>query len=118
MTSARVKINFKGEFTFNKIWQINDTMSKIRRECFSETEKYNIMQLIWKISNISKYFEDDISSGRIIDYILKNPSEEFKQFVNEKLSDEESEFDVEKLTQFGIRAINYALKIMDKEKEV
>ncbi len=118
MTSARVKINFKGEFTFNKIWQINDTMSKIRRECFSETEKYNIMQLIWKISNISKYFEDDISSGRIIDYILKNPSEEFKQFVNEKLSDEESEFDVEKLTQFGIKTINYALKIMDKEKEV
>jgi len=117
-TSARLKIDFKGEMTFEKVWQINDLMIKIRRDCFSQTDKYNIMQLIWKTSDISEEFEDDLSAGIIEDYILEKPDEEFKQFVNEKLKDDKSQFDIDKLTKFGMESIKKALSIMDKEKEV
>ncbi|MFX1384089.1 MAG: exonuclease SbcCD subunit D [Promethearchaeota archaeon] len=117
-TAARLKINFTGEMTFEKVWQINDIMVRIRRECFSQTEKYNIMQLLWKTSDFSEFIEDDISPGIIEDYILEEPDEEFKQFVIEKLSDDKSQFNVDKLTRFGMSAIKKALSVMDKEEEV
>ena len=104
--------------TYEKIWLINDLMIRIRRDCFSQPEKNNIFQLIWKISDISEIIENDISPGIIEDYILEKPDEEFRDFVNEKLSAQKSQFDVDKLTKFGMEAIKNALKIMDKEKEV
>ena len=116
-TSARLKLNFIGEITFEKTWQINDLMSMIRREAFSNTEKYNILQLIWKISDISDTLEDDIGRGIIQDYILEKPDIEFKTFIEEKLKDDRSQFDLNKLTKFGINAIKNALNVMDKEKE-
>jgi DNA repair exonuclease SbcCD nuclease subunit len=117
-TSARLKFNFVGEMTFEKVWQINDLMIKLRRKCFSEEETYNIFQLIWQTVDISEYSENDVSPGIIEDYILDNPEQEFKGFVNEKLSNEKTKFDVEKLTFFGMGAIKSALKILDKEEEV
>ncbi len=117
-TSARLKLNFIGEITFEKNWQINDLMSKIRRDVFSQTNKFNILQLIWNISDISEIIEDDIGSGIIEDYILEKPDEEFKIFVEEKLRDDKTQFNIDKLTKFGMEAIKNALKIMDKEKEV
>jgi len=117
-TAARLKFNFEGEITFEKNWQINELMSRIRRDCFSEPEKYNILQLIWKIADLSETFEDDISAGRIQDYILEKPDEEFKTFVNEKLTEEESKFNVDKLTQLGMKALRKALRTMEREKEV
>ncbi|MBY8987900.1 MAG: hypothetical protein KGD61_05550, partial [Candidatus Lokiarchaeota archaeon] len=93
-------------------------MSRIRRDCFSEPEKNNILQLIWKIDDISEKYEDDISAGRIQDYILEKPDAEFKTFVNEKLTEEESKFNVDKLTQYGMRALKKALKTIEREKEV
>ena len=117
-TSARLKFNFVGEMTFEKVWQINDLMIKLRRKCFSEEEKYNIFQLIWQTLDISEYRENDVSPGIIEDYILENPEQEFKNFVNEKLSNEKTKFDVDKLTLFGMDAIKSALKILDKEEEV
>ncbi|MFX0073598.1 MAG: hypothetical protein ACFFAO_21175, partial [Candidatus Hermodarchaeota archaeon] len=117
-TSARLKFNFIGEMTYEKNWQINDIMSKTRRDIFSQSEKFNILQLIWEISDVSEMRENDISPGIIEDYILEHPDDEFKQFVEEKLSDEKSNFNIEKLTQFGIGAIKKALKRMEKEKEV
>ena len=117
-TAARLKFNFSGEITFEKNWQINEIMSRIRRDCFSEPEKNNILQLIWKIDDISEKYEDDISAGRIHDYILEKPDAEFKTFVNEKLTEEESKFNVDKLTQYGMRALKKALKTIEREKEV
>ncbi|MFX1410383.1 MAG: exonuclease SbcCD subunit D [Promethearchaeota archaeon] len=117
-TSARLKFNFNGEITFEKNWQINELISKIRRECFSQPEKYNIMQIIWSISDISETFEDDISAGIIHDYILERPDEEFRIYVEEKLSEDKSQYDIDKLTKFGMNAIKNALKMMEKEKEV
>lgn len=117
-TSARLKFNFYGEMTFEKTWQINDLMLKIRRNCFSQPEKYNILQLIWKISDISETFEYDISAGIVQDYILEKPDDEFKEFVQEKLSEDKTRYDVDKLTEFGMKAIKKALRIMEKEKEV
>jgi len=117
-TAARLKINFSGEITFEKNWLINDMMSSIRRDCFSEPENYNILQLIWKILDISEDLEDDISVGRIQDYILEKPDEEFKTFVNEKLNEEKSNFDIDKLTQIGMRALKKALRTIEREKEV
>ena len=117
-TSARLKFNFSGEITFEKNWQINELISKIRRECFSQPEKYNIMQIIWKISDISETFEDDISAGIVQDYILERPDEEFRIYVEEKLSEDKSQYDINKLTKFGMEAIRNALKMMEKEKEV
>ncbi len=117
-TSARLKFNFKGEMTLEKNWQINELMSKIRREIFSQPYKFNVLQLIWKISDISEDIEDDISTGLIQDYILEKPDEEFKLFVEEKLSEDKTKYDLDKLTDFGMKAIKKALKIMEKEKEV
>ncbi|TKJ22085.1 MAG: hypothetical protein CEE43_07665 [Promethearchaeota archaeon Loki_b32] len=117
-TSARLKFNFEGEIAFEKNWQINDLMLKIRRSCFSQPDKYNMLQLIWKISDISETREDDISAGVIQDYILEKPDDEFKTFVNEKLSEDKTEYNVDKLTEFGMKAIKKALRIMEKEKEV
>jgi len=117
-TSARLKFLFTGEMTFERNWQINEIMSRKRRDCFSQPEIYNIMQLIWKISDISESFEDDISAGIIQDYILEKPDDEFKIFIKEKLNEEKSQYDIEKLTHFGMKAIKKALKIMEKEKEV
>jgi DNA repair exonuclease SbcCD nuclease subunit len=117
-TSARLKFNFVGEMTYEKTWQINELMLKIRRDCFSHSEKFNILQLIWKISDISESFEDDISVGIIQDYILEKPDNEFKTFVQEKLSEDKTQYDVNKLTEFGMKAIRKALQIMEKEKEV
>ncbi|MFX1390436.1 MAG: exonuclease SbcCD subunit D [Promethearchaeota archaeon] len=117
-TSARLKLNFYGEMTYETTWKINDLMLKIRRNCFSQPEKYNILQLIWKITDISESIEDDISAGIIQDYILEQPDNEFKSFVQEKLNEDKTKFDVNKLTQFGMKAIRKALKIMEKEKEV
>jgi DNA repair exonuclease SbcCD nuclease subunit len=117
-TSARLKLNFIGEMTIEKNWQINDLMAKIRRETFSKADKFNILQLIWQISDMSEYIEDDSSKGIVQDYILEKPDEEFKIFVEEKLSDDKSQFNIDKLTKFGMEAIKKALKIMDKEKEV
>lgn len=117
-TAARLKFNFEGEITFEKNWQINELMSRIRRDCFSEPEKYNILQLIWKIADLSETLEDDISAGRIQDYILEKPDVEFKAFVNEKLAEEKSNFNVDKLTQLGMKALNKALRTMEREKEV
>ncbi len=117
-TAARLKFNFEGEITFEKNWQINELMSRIRRDCFSEPEKYNILQLIWKIADLSETLEDDISAGRIQDYILEKPDVEFKTFVNEKLTEEKSNFNVDKLTQLGMKALNKALRTMEREKEV
>ncbi len=117
-TAARLKINFSGEITFEKNWQINEMMSRIRRDCFSELEKYNILQLLWNILDISEDLEDDISAGRIQDYILEKPDEEFKTFVNEKLNEEQSNFNVDKLTQIGMRALKKALRKIEREKEV
>lgn len=116
-TSARLKLNFIGEISFEKNWQINDLMSMIRREIYSNTEEFNILQLIWKISDISEIIEDDIGPGIIQDYILEKPDEEFKTFIEEKLKNDRSQFNVDKLTKFGIEAIKSALKMMDKEKE-
>ena len=116
-TSARLKFNFSGEITFEKNWQINELISKIRRECFSQPEKYNIMQIIWTISDISETFEDDISAGIIQDYILERPDEEFRIYVEEKLSEDKSQYDINKLTNFGMNALRNALKMMEKEKE-
>ena len=92
-------------------------MAKIRREFFSQPEKYNILQLVWKISDVSEFIENDISPGMIHDYILENPNEEFKLFVEEKLSEDKTNYNIEKLTKFGMSAINQALKFMDREKE-
>ena len=117
-TSARLKLNFFGEMTFEKVWLINDLMIKFRRECFSEIDKYNILQLIWKTTDMSERFENDTSPGIIEDFILENPEEEFKDFVKEKLSDDSSQFNVDKLTEFGMEALKNALKIMDREEEV
>ena len=104
--------------TFEKLWQINDLMIKLRRDCFSQTDKYNILQLIWQVSDISEIIEADISPGIVEDYILENPEEEFNNFVKEKLAEDKTQFNVEKLTQFGLSAIKSALRIMDKEEEV
>ncbi|MFX0047277.1 MAG: exonuclease SbcCD subunit D [Candidatus Hermodarchaeota archaeon] len=117
-TAARLKFNFTGEITFEKNWQINELMSDIRRDCFSEPEKYNILQLIWKIYDISESLEDDISAGTIQDYILEKPDDEFKTFVSEKLNEEQSNFNVDKLTLIGMRALKKALRTMEREKEV
>jgi hypothetical protein len=117
-TAARLKFNFAGEITFEKNWQINELMSRVRRDCFSEPEKYNVLQLIWKISDISEELEDDISAGRIQDYILEKPDAEFKSFVNEKLTEEKSKYNIDKLTQFGMSALRKALRTMEREKEV
>ncbi|MFX1378263.1 MAG: exonuclease SbcCD subunit D [Promethearchaeota archaeon] len=117
-TSARLKLNFYGEMTFEKTWQINDIMLKMRRNCFSQPEKYNILQLIWKISDISETFESDTSPGVVQDYILEKPDDEFKEFVQEKLSEDKTHYDLDKLTEFGMKAIKKALRIMEKEKEV
>ncbi|MFX1258901.1 MAG: exonuclease SbcCD subunit D [Promethearchaeota archaeon] len=117
-TSARLKINFTGELTFEKVWQINEFMTKIRRDIFSQEEKYNILQLVWKVFDISESIEDDITAGTIKEYILEKPDEEFKDFVIEKLTEDRSQFDINKLTKFGMKAIKSGLKIMEKEKEV
>jgi DNA repair exonuclease SbcCD nuclease subunit len=117
-TSARLKFNFYGEMTTEKSWQINELMVKLRRNCFSQSEKYNILQIIWKISDTSEIFEDDISAGVIQDYILEKPDEEFKEFVLEKLSEDKTHYDVDKLAKVGMDAIKKALQFMEKEKEV
>jgi NhaP-type Na+/H+ and K+/H+ antiporter len=117
-TSARLKFNFYGEMTTEKTWQINELMVKLRRNCFSQSEKYNILQIIWKISDTSEMFEDDISAGLIQDYILEKPDDEFKEFVLEKLSEDKTHYDVDKLVKFGMDAIKKALQFMEKEKEV
>ncbi|MFX1394398.1 MAG: exonuclease SbcCD subunit D [Promethearchaeota archaeon] len=117
-TSARLKINFIGEMTFEKVWLINDIMTRIRREIFSQSEKFNILQIFWQTSDISESVEDDISAGIIEDYILEEPDENFKEFIKEKLSDEKTKFDIDKLAHFGMKAIKNALKNMEKEKEV
>ncbi|MFX1568353.1 MAG: exonuclease SbcCD subunit D [Promethearchaeota archaeon] len=117
-SSGRLNFHFVGEIAFEKNWQINELMAKIRRDIFSQPEKYNILQLIWKIYDISENFEDDISAGVIQDYILEKPDEEFKTFVNEKLSIDKTNYNVNKLTEFGMKAIKKALRIMEKEKEV
>jgi hypothetical protein len=93
-------------------------MSRIRRNCFSQPDKFNILQIIWKIIDMSESFEDDISAGIIQDYILEHPDEEFKSFVSEKLTEDKSHFNVDKLSQLGMRALKNALKYMEKEKEV
>jgi len=117
-TAARLKVNFSGEISFEKNWQINEIMSSIRRDCFSDAENYNILQIVWKVIDISESLEDDISAGRIQDYILEKPDDEFKTFVNEKLNEEQSNYNVEKLTQIGMRALKKALHTMEREKEV
>jgi len=117
-TAARIKINLTGEITFEKNWQINEMISKIRREIFSRSDNYNILQFLWKISDISESLEDDISTGLILDYILEKPDDEFKAFVQEKLNSDKTEYDLDKLTEFGMNAIKNALKMMEKEKEV
>ena len=117
-TSARLKLNFQGEMTYEKTWQVNDLMSKIRRDIFSQSDNYNILQLIWFISDISDSVENDVSPGFIEDFILENPDEEFGDYVSEKLSEEKSQYNVEKLTMFGMDAIKNALKSMDRQKEV
>ncbi len=117
-TSARLKLNIKGEMTFEKNWQINEMMAKIRRNLFSHPDEHNILQLIWKVLDISETLEDDLSTGLILDYILEKPDDEFKTFVREKLSEDETEYDIEKLTDYGMNAIKRALRLMEKEKEV
>ena len=116
-TAARLKVNFTGEITYEKNWQINELMSSIRRDCFSELEQYNILQLIWSVFDISEELEDDISAGRIQDFILEKPDDEFKTFVNEKLNEEQSNYNVDKLTQIGMRALRKALRTSEREKE-
>jgi len=61
-------------------------MAKIRSESFSQSDKFNILQIIWKIFDRSEDAENDISPGSIQDYILEHPDEEFKAFVKEKLT--------------------------------
>jgi DNA repair exonuclease SbcCD nuclease subunit len=117
-TAARLKIIIEGEMTFEKNWKLNELMARIRRNLFSQPDKYNVMQFLWKISDISETLEDDISSGLIIDYILDKPDNEFKTFVREKLREDKTEYSIEKLTEFGMVAIKKALKIMEKEDEV
>ena len=117
-TSARLKFTFKGEMTIEKNWQINELMSRIRREIFSQPDKFNVLQLIWKIADISETIEDEIRAGLIQNYILEKPDEEFKAFVEEKLSEDKTNYDLDKLTDFGMKAIKKALKIMEREKEV
>jgi DNA repair exonuclease SbcCD nuclease subunit len=117
-TSARLKFTFYGEMTFEKNWQINAMMLKIRRNIFSQSEKFNILQLIWKISDISESFEHDISVGIIQDYILEKPDDEFKEFVQEKLTEDQTHYDVDKLTEFGMKALKKAFRMIEKEKEV
>jgi len=117
-TAARLKFNFMGEITIEKNWRINDMMLRIRRDCFSQPDKFNILQIIWKIIDMSESFEDDISAGRIQEYILEKPDEEFKTFVNEKLNEEQSNYNVDKLTQIGMRALKKALSTIEREKEV
>ncbi len=117
-TAARLKFNFAGEVTMEKNWQINDMMSRIRRECFSQPDKFNILQILWKIFDLSETLEDDISPGIIQDYILEHPDEEFKSFVSEKLTEDKSHFNVDKLSQLGMKALKNALRYMEKEKEV
>ncbi len=117
-TSARLKLQFTGEVTLEKTWQMEDMMSKIRRDCFSQSDKYNILQLIWKITDTSEYSENDVSPSTIDDYILESPDLEFKAFVEEKLKEDKTKFDTDKLTQFGMSAIKKALNLMDKKKEV
>ncbi|MFX1304861.1 MAG: exonuclease SbcCD subunit D [Promethearchaeota archaeon] len=117
-TAARLKVNLEGEMTFERNWQINEMMAKIRRTYFSQPDKYNILQLLWKISDISETLEHDISTGLILDYILEKPDNEFKAFVQEKLSEDKTEYNIDKLTEFGMNAIKRALRIMEKEKEV
>jgi len=117
-TAARLKFNFTGELTREKNWQINEMMTRIRRDCFSQPDKFNILQIIWKIIDMSESFEDDTSPGIIQDYILEHPDEEFKSFVSEKLTEDQTHFNVDKLSQLGMRALKNALKYMEKEKEV
>jgi len=116
-TSARLSFNFTGEITYEMVWNVTNIMTKLRRECFSNSKEYNILQLIWRTRDISEIIEDDVSPGIIEDYILMNPDEEFKAFVEEVLQDDKTQFQVDKLTEFGIAAIKKAFKIEKKEKE-
>ncbi|MBY8988935.1 MAG: metallophosphoesterase [Candidatus Lokiarchaeota archaeon] len=116
-TSARLLFNFTGEITYEMVWKITNLMTKNRRECFSRSNEYNILQLIWNIKDISDSIEDDVAPGIIEDYILKNPDEEFREFVEQILEEDKTQFQVEKLTEFGINAIKKALDIEKKEKE-
>ncbi|MFX1480098.1 MAG: exonuclease SbcCD subunit D [Promethearchaeota archaeon] len=117
-TAARLSFHFTGEITYEMVWNVTNIMTKVRRECFANSKEYNIFQLIWRTSDISELVEDDSSPGVVEDYILMNPDDEFKSFVEEILQDEKTQFQVEKLTQFGMSAIKKAFKIEKKEKEV
>ena len=114
-TAAKIKLNFVGELTYETVWQINNILGKKRRDIFTDLKKYNIMQLIWVTSDISEDLEHPSSAGIIEDYILENPDEEFKTFVKEKLRDDETDLDLEKLTHFGMEAIKKALVIHKEE---
>lgn len=116
-TSARLNLNFTGELTYETVWTITNIMSRLRRECFSHPEKYNILQLIWRTRDISELVEDKASTGIVEDYILMNPGEEFKEYVEEVLKDDRTNYQVDKLTEFGINAIKKALNVDRKEKE-
>ncbi len=116
-TAARLKLSFIGEITFEKNWKITNLMNHIRRELFSQPEKYNLYQLIWQVKDISKFTEDDISPGTIAEFILESPEEEYKIFISEKLSESKTHYDLDKLTTFGMNSIKKALKLMEKEQE-
>ncbi len=116
-TAARIKFDFQGELNYELLWTITNVMTQLRREYFSKPEVYNILQLIWKTSDISEEKEQSISAGSLQGYILENPELEFKNYIKELLTEETTEYDVDKLTKFGIEAINNALESTKKNEE-
>lgn len=106
-SASRVKIQFKGSIMLETYWKIRDELEILRREINNKLT-YNILQLLWYWEEARTELGTEIAPGTIIEYILEDPQQEFKDFIEAKV--DPNEVDLDLLSELAAESIESALK--------
>ncbi|MFX0138105.1 MAG: exonuclease SbcCD subunit D [Candidatus Hodarchaeota archaeon] len=106
-TGSRVKIRFVGGIKLENYWKTREELEILRRQIDS-SKSHNLLQLIWDWEETMTELGEGIKPGTIIEYILEDPKQEFKEFIKEKIDPEKVDTDL--LSELAIESIDYAIK--------
>ncbi|MFX1452240.1 MAG: exonuclease SbcCD subunit D [Promethearchaeota archaeon] len=108
--ASRVKIKFSGGIKLENYWQTRDELEILKRK-MDNTMSHNILQLVWTWEETKTELGEEIKPGTIIEYILEDPKQEFKEFIQEKVDSKKVDLDL--LSELAVDSIENALKELE-----
>ncbi|MEX2757322.1 MAG: exonuclease SbcCD subunit D [Candidatus Sigynarchaeota archaeon] len=107
-TAAILKVIFSGATSLKQFWGLEAELDNLKAQILNGHE-YNVLQLRIEQKNLQKQVEMTPAAKIVDEYILKDPKQEFLEFVKTKVKAEDG-YEMDLLTDIAMDAINAALK--------